>query len=313
MVSVIMPVYNADAYVGESIRSILGQSFTDFELIVVDDGSNDGTDEVIRGFADPRLVHHRQENRGVAHALNIAMDLAHGTFVARQDADDIARPERLARQVARFQAEPGLIICGTWARIINAHRQPGGTHHHPTHDAEIQYALLFDSPFVSSSVMFRHSDRNMRFDPSPSVFEDFNMWSRLARSGRCANIGEELVDYRELVTGLSHTTRNTRERVMEQRRRNLAHWNGGPDERIDLLARLGFEHPAVDAATLRAAQHLMMGIIDRLNPAEPTRRTLERDLHRRLLGFHLHQRRNIWGKALDLLHKEWVLRTCGRT
>lgn len=307
MVSVIMPVYNAVQFVGESIRSILDQSYGDLELIVVDDGSTDGSTQVIAAFDDPRLHFLRQANSGVAHALNQAMALAKGNFIARQDADDIALPERLAAQVERFTNHPSLVICGTWARVIDERHNDLGHLHHPTSDPWIQYALLFDSPFVSSTVMFRRPAQETLFEDSDRVFEDYDMWSRLARTGTCANIAKELLLYRELASGLSHTTSNSRERVVEQRQRNLSFWNNGPHPLIGPLANSGFEHPSLDPSSLRAACRLLRHITKRFQADPATRRALEREIHRRLLGFRLHRHSTMAFRVLDRLHKEWVL------
>lgn len=309
LVSVIMPVHNAADYVAESVASLLGQTYTNLELIVVDDGSTDGTSKALDRFTDKRLIRRSQENRGVAEALNHALSLSNGALVARQDADDVARPDRIASQVQRFAIDADLSICGTWARIIDADGKVIGKHHHPITDASLKYQLLFDSPFVSSSVMFGFSDKSIRFEGSTSVFEDYDLWSRLARMGKCLNIDEELVDYRVLTTGLSHTTGNSKNRVIEQRRRNLLAWNGRPDAVIELLSRLGFEHPRITADQLKAARDLMLRIIEQFPANEAERGSLLRDLHQRLLGFHLRARNGAIGKALDRLHKEFILRT----
>jgi glycosyltransferase involved in cell wall biosynthesis len=309
LVSVIMPVHNAAGYIAESVASILGQTHGNLELIVVDDGSTDGTSEALDRFTDQRLVRRTQENRGVAEALNHALGLARGPLVARQDADDVAHPERIAAQVERFAADQSLSICGTWARIIDAHGREIGKHHHPTTDASLKYQLLFDSPFVSSSIMFRFKDKSIRFEGSTAVFEDYDLWSRLARLGSCTNIAEELVDYRVLASGLSHTTRNSMDRVIEQRRRNLLAWNGRPDAVIEPLSRLGFEHPRVTAEQLRAARDLLANIIRKLPASADERSALLSDMHQRLLGFHLRPRKSTFGKAMDRLYKEVILRT----
>src|SRR5258707_685838 len=97
-----MPVYNARRYVAEAARSVLGQTFTDFEFVVIDDGSTDGSAEVVEQAAagDPRLRLVRQQNKGVSAASNLGTELARGEFLARVDADDVCCPERLAKQVA---------------------------------------------------------------------------------------------------------------------------------------------------------------------------------------------------------------------
>lgn len=311
-VSVIMPVYNAEAYVAESIGSILGQTHTDLELIIVDDGSTDRSRDVVRSITDPRVIHIEQANKGVAAALNTALALTKGALIARQDADDVSLPTRLERQLQRFREEPELAICGTWATITDATGEPTGAHEHPTDHAHIRYRLLFDSQFVSSSVMMRASilAEVGCFDTDQRVFEDYDLWSRIARAGRTANLPEHLVKYRVLHTGLSHTTHNADERVVEQRRRNLRHGDTITEERIvELSAHTGITHQHVNSADLRAVHHFLLGHIDRLTRDGAERRSLRAELKQRLMGFHLVPHTGTVSSVLDRLSKEFVLCT----
>ncbi len=311
-VSVIMPVYNAEAYVAESIASILGQTYTDVELIVVDDGSTDRSREVVRSFTDPRLIHIEQANSGVAAALNTALANSKGALIARQDADDVAMPARLERQVQRFRNEPELVICGTWATITDATGRPTGAHEHPVDDAHIRYGLLFDSQFVSSSVMLRASALAEvgPFDTDQRVFEDYDLWSRVARTGRAANLPEHLVKYRVVGTGLSHTTRNADERVVEQRRRNLRYGTPATEEHIvELAANTGFAHQRVTSAELRAVHHFLLGHIDRITHDHAERRSLRAGSKERMLGFHLVPHTDVVSSVIDRLRKEFILRS----
>ena len=173
-VSVILPVYNAAPYVGEAMRSILDQSLRELEMIVVDDGSTDGSADVVRSFRDPRVTFVQQPNSGVAHALNVAMARARGTFIARQDADDVSLPHRLKEQMAFLHGHPDHVIVGGWSQVMTANGEPVRVQQQPTSDAAIRFALLFDTPFVSTSVMFRASVLPAvgRFDGSSKVFDD---------------------------------------------------------------------------------------------------------------------------------------------
>src|SRR5689334_5445893 len=119
-VTVVMPAYNAARYVTEAITGVLNQSYRDFELIVVDDGSSDDTRDVIAAFRDDRLVLVEHDaNRGVAAALNTGLQLAHGEYIAVQHADDISLPQRLAAQVAALDRDPELVIVGSSYELID--------------------------------------------------------------------------------------------------------------------------------------------------------------------------------------------------
>lgn len=208
-VSVVLPVYNGQEYLLEAIDSVLSQTFTDFELIVIDDGSTDGTRQLLAGLSDPRLRLFHQTNMGLALTLNKGISLARGAYIARQDADDISRPERLARQVAYLDENPECALLGTWSLIQEDRVRTMRGHQHPSANGELQIRLLFDSFFVHSSVMMRRSalDRSGFYptDPERNPPEDFDLWLRIARDHRIANLPEPLLVYREVPGSISRT------------------------------------------------------------------------------------------------------------
>jgi GT2 family glycosyltransferase len=215
-VSVILPVYNGEAYLLEAVESILAQTYTEFELIVIDDGSRDGTAALLDTVRDPRVRVIHQDNMGLALTLNKAIGLARGEFIARQDADDISRPERLARQVAYLDAHPACGLLGTWS-VIHEDRVPTSRQHrHPCSNGELQLRLLFDSFFVHSSVMIRRTalDRAGLYptDPERNPPEDFDLWLRIAREHELANLPEPLLVYREIPGSISRTRAELLER-----------------------------------------------------------------------------------------------------
>ena len=114
-----MPVYNAEKYIGDSIASVLQQSFIDFELLIINDGSTDKTEKIIRGFADPRIRLINQTNQGIAAALNNGLQIARADYIARFDADDICMPERLQIQYDFLRTLPDYVIVGSNADYID--------------------------------------------------------------------------------------------------------------------------------------------------------------------------------------------------
>ena len=206
-VSVVLPVYNCPLYVGGAIESVLAQTFADFELIVIDDGSKDETPAVLRRFTDPRIMLVTQENRGLAATLNRGIELAHGRYIARQDQDDISLPERFAKQVAYLDAHPECGLVGTWAEILRDGARTERAHRHPSDNLTLKFELLFNNPFVHSSMLIRRAalsrvgaystDRN-RQPP-----EDYELWSRIARYYEVANVPELLHRYREVEGSMS--------------------------------------------------------------------------------------------------------------
>jgi len=206
-ISTVLPVYNCPQYVGEAIESILAQTFADFELIIIDDGSTDETPQILRRFSDPRIRLVSQENQGLAATLNRGIALARGRYVARQDQDDVSLHARFERQVEYLDANPTCALVGTWAQIWREGKPTQRVHSHPHGNARLKFELLLNNPFVHSSVMIRKAaldhvggystDRN-RQPP-----EDYELWSRIARAFDVANIPEILHVYREVDTSMS--------------------------------------------------------------------------------------------------------------
>ena len=205
-VSVLLPVYNGQAYLRQAIVSILHQTYTNFELIIINDGSTDNSEEIIKVFDDSRIVYYKQENQGLAGTLNNGIEASKGEYLARQDQDDYSYPERLEKQVEFLETHPGYGAVGTWAANIDSevkYRFWKRQHHHKRPPAEsfaLKYVLLFGSPFVHSSVMIRkcvfdkvglYSTDKTRQPP-----EDYELWSRIAREFEIANIPEMLQVYR---------------------------------------------------------------------------------------------------------------------
>ncbi len=209
MISVVLPVHNCPDYISEAIKSILNQTFENFEFIIIDDGSTDNTTEIARTFADSRIRFFQQENQGLAATLNRGIELAKGKYIARQDQDDISLPERFSRQAAYLDAHPNCGLVGTWAEIWEGEKKSERAHRHPSDNVTLQYELLFNNPFVHSSVMLRKSALEQvggySTDSERQPPEDYELWSRIARCYQVANIPEILMIYREIPRSMSRT------------------------------------------------------------------------------------------------------------
>jgi hypothetical protein len=208
-VSVIRPVYNGADYLREAVESILGQTYGDFELIAINDGSLDDSPALLDAVRDPRVRVVHQDNMGLALTLNKGISMARGEYIARQDQDDISRPERLARQVAYLDAHPACGLLGTWSVIQEDRTPTARQHRHPCSNGELQFRVLFDSFFVHSSVMIRRAALNRAglypTDPERNPPEDFDLWLRIARDHALANLAEPLLVYREVPGSISRT------------------------------------------------------------------------------------------------------------
>lgn len=196
-VTVLMPVYNGEQYLREAIDSILGQTFSDFDLLIINDGSTDNSVKIVSSYKDPRIkLIHNTSNLGLIATLNKGLDLAQGRYIARMDCDDISMPERLSKQVSFLDAHPEIGICGTWIRTIG--ESNGEVHRYPTEPDRIACELLFESSLAHPTVMMRTAflKQNGLYFEEYLFAEDYRMWIRASRVGKLANIGEVLLHYR---------------------------------------------------------------------------------------------------------------------
>ncbi len=192
-----MPVFNGEMYLREAIDSILDQTLTEFEFIIINDGSTDRSAEILDAYADPRLkIIHNHSNMGVSLSLNKGLDLAFGEYVARMDCDDISLPERLAKQVAFMDSHPEIAACGTWVKMIDSAGQVTRSRPTPTgKDFELNYWRL--NPIIHPSVMIRVSQLGeLRYDDRIRYAQDFDLWFRIKSKYSLDNIPEYLLLYR---------------------------------------------------------------------------------------------------------------------
>jgi len=199
-VTVLMPVYNGELHVGEAIESVLVQSFADFELLIVNDGSTDGTGEIVGSYTDPRVVIvENAENRGLGRSLNVGVGLARGELLARLDADDVSHPERLARQVALMDSQPLVAMVATWFTETNSEGRVVIRGTPPADPTAMRWSLLFHCPIIHSTVMLRRSvfEDVGPYDESIRYAEDYDLWARIARRRIISTVEETLVEYRQ--------------------------------------------------------------------------------------------------------------------
>lgn len=197
-VTVLMPVHNGAAFLRESIESILCQSFRDLELLIIDDCSQDDSVYIINSYDDSRIRLVRSDRRlRLAGALNLGLEKAQGTFIARMDADDRSRSHRITKQVRFFSENPSIAICGAAVRRFGAgNRDYIGYPSAPDH---VKAFALFHCPFSHPTVMFRREWFNhsgFRFDVDYYPTEDYELWDRVLEQYKGANIADVLLDYR---------------------------------------------------------------------------------------------------------------------
>ena len=276
LISVLLTVYNAAPYIAEAIDSILGQTYRHFELIVINDGSTDGSDRIIRSIKDPRIRMIDQPNRGLSMSLNRAIAMARGDYVARQDADDIALPRRLERQVEFVQSRPKVGIVGTWAEVRSDTPTADKVYAPSIESHLLKFDLLFDNPFVHSSMMIKREalDRVGTYSEEKDIkAEDYELWSRVARQYEIANIPEALQIYRDVPNSKLKNERSViRENVINISITNLA-WTterAFDDPVVNDLSALahGAYHRVHGHSTLHELTEVLFEAADRLSHGE---------------------------------------------
>jgi glycosyltransferase involved in cell wall biosynthesis len=210
-----MPVYNEKPCVGEAVQSVLDQTFENFEFIIINDGSTDGSREVLEQFADRderiQLVH--QENRGMVPSLNRGLDVARGRYIARLDADDLSHPERFKRQVQYLNDNPTVGIVFSWAKQIDENDAGIGTWRSPTDPNFIRWSLLFTNRLCHSTAMVRHDVMEYLggYREELETAVDYELWTRAVQKTDLEVIPHELVSYRRWEN--SATARQRKEQI----------------------------------------------------------------------------------------------------
>ena len=244
LISVLMPVYNCSKYIYNSTISILNQTFSDFELIIIDDCSTDNTVDILKKFNDERIVLIvKQKNTGITNSLNYALDIAKGKYLARMDGDDISNIDRLEKQYEFMESHPDVVLCGGGYEVIKSnyeHGQQGDIFVQKASAATLDVLtrawirifwgkgdiriktfkpyllhgeLLFDlathCSFAHPTVMIKSEVLKMnkvKYNPKCEPAEDYEMWTKLSEYGKLANIPDILIKYRRH----EHQTTNTR-------------------------------------------------------------------------------------------------------
>ena len=225
-ISVLMPVYNCELYIKEAVDSILNQTYRNFEFLIIDDASTDSTVSIIKQFNDSRIqLIEKPKNSGYTNSLNLGLGIAKGEFIARMDGDDISLPERFAKQISIFEANPEIILCGTLLSIIGENK----IINLPENHEDIKLALLRGNSIAHPSVMFRNLNAkgfSISYDLTKEPAEDYDLWVRLLAVGKFHNLQEVLLQYRVHINQVSKK-RETQQvnSALESRLKTLSYIN----------------------------------------------------------------------------------------
>jgi len=296
-VSVLMPVYNGERYLAEAVESILDQTFTDFEFIIVDDGSTDGTAACLDAFRDRRIVRlTNQANIGLIRSLNKGLKLARAEYVARMDADDVSLPRRLEAQVEFMDAHREVGVVGCSIRRIDSSGFTIREVCHPTTHGLILWHLCFYTPIAHPTAVYRRAiiERVGGYDVSFAHAEDRDLWQRVSSVARLANLRQTHLLYRVHSTSVSHRhadiQRRNSARVAQRMMGEFLGWRV-PFDVCYNIRRWQFEtaDDAVQAA--RVVRSLYDAFVAKQDLSVPERRAIRRNAAYRLLNLAWHWKR----------------------
>jgi glycosyltransferase involved in cell wall biosynthesis len=207
LISIIMPVYNAEIYLRTAIDSVLNQTYSNFEFIILNDASTDNSADVIKSYTDARIKYFEySENEGYVVRLNQGIDYSKGEFVARMDSDDICSPNRLLKQVSFLSQRSEVVLCGTYFKLISSTGKEIGSGKRYSSCNLIKFKLLFSNPICHPSVMFRRNvlEEVGLYDPLKKPAEDYDLWTRIIKHHQIENLPEYLFYYRVHTSSVSH-------------------------------------------------------------------------------------------------------------
>jgi glycosyltransferase involved in cell wall biosynthesis len=206
-VTVLMPVYNAELFLREAIDSILNQTFTDFEFVIINDGSTDASEEIIKSYNDPRIAYDKNEsNLKLIATLNKGLAIAKGKYIARMDADDISMPTRLQLQFELMEKNGDIGLCGTWFDNFKGTEITGSARYSPDHET-ICFKHLYQIHLSHGTCMFRSSvlkNHSLYFNSDFLHAEDYELWSRISMFTKLANVQQVLYKVRQHENEVSH-------------------------------------------------------------------------------------------------------------
>ena len=257
LISVILAAHNDEKYIKEAIDSVLAQTHSELELIIIDDGSTDRTPKIIESYCDDRILFLKNErNMGLPYSLNRGMEIAKGKYIARMDGDDICFPKRLEKQLEYMESHSEIVLCGA-GRVQFGMCQEKEIYA-PERSEDLKVRLLFGSPIAHPTWFIRKDafiKYHFKYDESYLFSQDYELISRIMQTCRVACVHEVLLKYRikrKKATGRKYTIKVLKN-IMEGLHLEVDR------KEIDLL--LGYEKNASESSTIRRAVSLYQKII----------------------------------------------------
>jgi glycosyltransferase involved in cell wall biosynthesis len=256
-ISVILPVHNGEKFIAEAVNSVLSQTYRDFELIIINDGSSDRTDEILSTYSDDRIrIVNNSSSLRLSRSLNKGIELSQGKFIARMDADDISLPERFEKQLIFLDKHPEIGVVGCQAKKIDENGNIVGRFTHPTEPEIIKWDLFFETPLTHPTIMMRADIAKSTdgFSPDLIASVDYDYWSRLVKVTKLANLPEDLLLYRVHLENMTTKYRDEQRNIFFQLQEIVQADYIGKEKARELVKLLSLEictsSQAVQAAEL---------------------------------------------------------------
>ena len=213
LVTILMPAYNCEKFIDQSIIAILNQTFKDFEFIIINDGSSDSTNEIIKKYDDKRIrFYENKVNSGIVKTLNWGLELSKGKYIVRTDADDIARTDLVSSLLEFMETHQDYIVCGGYMKLINSEK----IFSYPNDNDFLRVHTLTFCPFSHSTVILKKSilaEKNIKYEETFKDGEDHALWAALLPFGKFYNLNKITLDYRESSTQVTATNVYSKNRI----------------------------------------------------------------------------------------------------
>jgi glycosyltransferase involved in cell wall biosynthesis len=293
-ISVLLCVRNGKPYVVAAIESILNQSFSDFELVIRDDGSTDGTSDLIQSFHDPRITVSRNDQpKGLAKNLNEMTRDVRAPYIARMDADDVAEPQRLEQQLTYLKTHPDIDIIGTQAVRMNGDGKISGPYDVPQTHGGIKWRALFANPLVHPSLLIRTDILQKHpYNETYSNSQDYELWSRLLfeTDTRFANLPTPLLRYRVHGASTTQTRSDAKKQVsLETSLKNIKRYTTPNTETLVAYAAFRMGRPL----TLLDARRILR-LFDDLRTAFFVKEHLTKKERNEVIALYLRNKRSVY-------------------
>lgn len=268
LLSIIIPTYNSERFISQTIQSIITQTHKNFELIIINDGSTDNSKEIIESFNDSRIKYYENpENKGIVFTRNYGLQLAKGDYIGMVDSDDIVYPEKFEEQIAFLEKNKDFGMVGSWVKFIDedGKRLPGSWKLKASPEM-IPSILLFRNYFVQSSVISRKECiSKFSFKYNFPTAQDYLMWVEIIQNHKAWNLPKYLIDYRVHKGGITEKhkeVRSEKEKVIF-RKQLLELGIDATDEELELHSLIKNGRPITQIETLKSIEEWLLKIISK--------------------------------------------------